>query len=373
SSFLSIICLSSPMFGFNDRQLHRIQDSLETQGEPMLSRIPLHDWGAVYTVAYISIITDNESTFHNAVDAVAKEEQSRELSHALRNFSFETVTPFINHIAHHENPWVQVAVIRAVGHHFDEINPDWLLPHLNSELPAVPVAALRVIGDKGLTGHAEHVKSLLDHEDDSVRFQAAFSGNLLGIEGAYETILPFCFTDNPYMRKALGLVHHLHDISAIKHAIPRIQDSQVSVRIKAYNIAMAGLVEWIPILLEWMKDPEYAPLAGEAFCFITGADLLTDDLIQRDPEVCESHEAPLAQKRKQDPWTQAYEEDLPWPDPEAVTAWWEVNQHRFQPETRYLAGKTLTEDNLCLISEEGTQPQRHQADLVLRLYHAGVI
>ncbi|MCU7816989.1 MAG: PEP-CTERM sorting domain-containing protein, partial [Candidatus Thiodiazotropha sp. (ex Rostrolucina anterorostrata)] len=28
SSFLSIICLSSPMFGFNDRQLHRIQDSL---------------------------------------------------------------------------------------------------------------------------------------------------------------------------------------------------------------------------------------------------------------------------------------------------------------------------------------------------------
>ncbi|MCU7858350.1 MAG: hypothetical protein KZQ86_00650, partial [Candidatus Thiodiazotropha sp. (ex Lucinoma kastoroae)] len=102
----------------------------ETQGEPMLSRIPLHDWGAVYTVAYISIITDNESTFHNAVDAVAKEEQSRELSHALRNFSFETVTPFINHIAHHTNPWVQVAVIRAVGHHFDEINPDWLLPHL---------------------------------------------------------------------------------------------------------------------------------------------------------------------------------------------------------------------------------------------------
>ncbi|MCU7816585.1 MAG: hypothetical protein KZQ81_15660, partial [Candidatus Thiodiazotropha sp. (ex Rostrolucina anterorostrata)] len=30
SSFLSIICLSSPMFGFNDRQLHRIQDSLQT-------------------------------------------------------------------------------------------------------------------------------------------------------------------------------------------------------------------------------------------------------------------------------------------------------------------------------------------------------
>jgi hypothetical protein len=70
-----------------------------------------------------------------------------------------------------------------------------------------------------------------------------------------------------------------------------------------------------------------APLAGEAFCFITGADLLVDDLIQRDPEVCESHKAPLAQKRKQDPWTQAY--------------------------------------------EDGTQS--HQADLILRLSHIGVI
>ncbi|MCU7814473.1 MAG: hypothetical protein KZQ81_04495, partial [Candidatus Thiodiazotropha sp. (ex Rostrolucina anterorostrata)] len=32
NSFLSIICLSSPMFGFNDRQLHRIQDSLIGSG-----------------------------------------------------------------------------------------------------------------------------------------------------------------------------------------------------------------------------------------------------------------------------------------------------------------------------------------------------
>ncbi|MCU7816755.1 MAG: hypothetical protein KZQ81_16520, partial [Candidatus Thiodiazotropha sp. (ex Rostrolucina anterorostrata)] len=39
SSFLSIICLSSPMFGFNDRQLHRIQDSLIAQ----LGHLPKQD------------------------------------------------------------------------------------------------------------------------------------------------------------------------------------------------------------------------------------------------------------------------------------------------------------------------------------------
>jgi uncharacterized protein (TIGR02270 family) len=266
----------------------------ETQGEPILEKIRLTDWGAVFTVAYVALVTDNKNAFLQAVEAINKKEQSHELSDALRRVPFDTAKPFILDIAHHQNPWVQVAVIRAVGHHFDEINPDWLMHHLNSESDAVRIAVLRVIGDKGLTGHTAQVTEYLDHETASVRFQAAFSGNLLGIDEAYQAILPFCFSDNPYMRKALGLVHHLHDISAIKRAIPRVQESQVSVRIKAYNIAMAGLIEWIPVLLEWMQDPEYAPLAGEAFCFITGADLDADDLLQRNPEICESHEAPLA-------------------------------------------------------------------------------
>jgi uncharacterized protein (TIGR02270 family) len=133
---------------------------------------------------------------------------------------------------------------------------------------------------------------------------------------------------------------------------------------------MAGLPEWIPIFLEWMSEPEYAPLAGEAFCFITGVDLDGDNLVQRNPEISDSHEVPLAQKRKQVSWIQAYEEDLPCPDPDAVTAWWDANRQRFEPGTRYLVGRTLTEENLMQVKEEGTQPQRHQADLTLRLYQA---
>jgi uncharacterized protein (TIGR02270 family) len=345
----------------------------ETYGISVLSNFRMDDWGAVFTLAYVALITGNEEAFHRAVETVKNEKQSRELRDALRRVPFEIANPYILEIANHENPWVQVAVISAVGHHFEEINPDWLLPHLSSEKAPVLIAALRVIGDRGLTTHANHVKALFDHEEISVRFQAAFSGNLLGIDGAYQAILPFCFKDNPYLRKALGLVHHLHDISAIMRAVPRIQNGEFSPRIKAYNIAMAGLVDWVPTLLEWMNDPEYAPLAGEAFSFITGADLDANDLLLRNPRICESQEAPLAQKRKQDPWTQAYEEDLPWPDPDAVMDWWEENQQRFKPETRYLAGKTLTEKNLYQISEEGTQPQRHQANLIVTLYHAGAI
>jgi uncharacterized protein involved in type VI secretion and phage assembly len=38
---------------------------------------------------------------------------------------------------------------------------------------------------------------------------------------------------------------------------------------------------------------------------IPGADLDENDLLLRNPKICESQEAPLAQKRIQGPWTQA--------------------------------------------------------------------
>jgi uncharacterized protein (TIGR02270 family) len=341
----------------------------ETWGDSVLPKIRMSDWGAVFTVAYVAIVTNKKNAFLQALESVENEEHSRELSDALCRIDFKTAKTYLLEIAQHENPWIQVAVIKVVGHHIGNINRDWLLPHLNSKSTAVRIAALKLIGDKGLVDYTDSVREHFNHEEVPLRFQAVYSGNLLGIDEAYKPLLPFCFSDNPYLRKALGLVHHLHDISAIKRAIPRIQNSSFSLRIKAYNIAMAGLPDWISILLEWMNDPQYAPLAGEAFCFITGADLDADNLLLRNPEGCESHEIPLSQKRKKDPWTQAYEEDLPWPNPDAVKAWWETNRYRFEIGTRYLAGRTLTEENLLQIKEEGTQPQRHQADLILRLFH----
>ncbi|PVV06642.1 MAG: hypothetical protein B6D77_15330 [gamma proteobacterium symbiont of Ctena orbiculata] len=341
----------------------------ETWGDSVLPKIRMTDWGAVFTVAYVAIMTNNKSAFLQALEAVEKEQQSRELSDALCRADFKTIKPYLLEIAHHDNPWIQVAVIKVVGHHLNEVDRDWLLPHLNSESNAVRLSALKLIGDRGLVDYTDSVREHFDHEEASLRFQATYSGILLGIDGAYKSLLHFCFSDNPYLRKALGLVHHLHDISAIKRAIPRIHNGNFSLRIKAYNIAMAGLPDWVHILLEWMNYPEYAQLAGEAFCFITGADLDADDLILRDQKICEDHEIPLAQKRKLDPWTQAYEEDLPWPDPDAVATWWEANRQRFEWGTRYLAGRSVTEENLQQVMQDSTQPQRHQAELILRLLH----
>ena len=36
------------------------------------------------------------------------------------------------------------------------------------------------------------------------------------------------------------------------------------------------------------------------------------------------------------------DEDLPWPKPEALHAWWKNRQGQFRPGTRYLLGKPMS-------------------------------
>jgi uncharacterized protein (TIGR02270 family) len=345
----------------------------EESGASIAETVKLEDWGAIFAKAITAILNEDMAGFQRTVEAMAEARHSEELSDALCRIEFQIARPYLLEIAHHPNPLARIAVIKAAGYHTREINEKWLKPMLQDPSPDVRIAALEIIGDNQLTVFAPNLTELLDEKAPSIRFYAAYAGSLLGIEAAYPVLAPFCYRESPHLRKALGLLYSLLEHDAILRAIERIQNGDFSIRIKTYNIAMAGLPDMIPLLIDWMKRPEYAQLAAEAFSFITGADFIEDDLDLDPQEIAGGVKKRLKEDRKQDPWTQAYEEDLPWPDPEAVAAWWEQNQHHFQPETRYLAGKTLTEDNLRQVAEDGTQPQRHQAALVLRLYHAGVI
>ena len=303
-----------------------------------------------------------------ALDALEENEQAKELSDALCWTRLELAKPFLDNVILHKNPIARIAGITAVGYFTPQIDTKLLDGYLEDDSPEVIAATLKVIGANKLTDFDEKVWEFLTHNDEKVRFRAAYTGNLIGVQGAYEALQKFCFGDEtPYLREALSLLYQVIPENEVSSTLARIQKSSLSVRIKAYSIAMAGLPDIIPVLLEWMEDPEYAPLAGEAFGFITGADIEEDDLSILDVEICESQEAPLAEKRKADPWTEAYEEDLPWPDPELTSTWWQANQQHFNNGTRYLAGKPLKEKNLQDVLESGTQPQRHIANLILSI------
>lgn len=369
---------SSPLFRkrhlteMNERLLAYLDCYLisEKSGAAIAENVKLEDWGAVFAIALTAILSNDMAGFQRAVEAMAEPRHSEELSDALCRVEFETARPYLTAMARHPNPLARIAVIKAAGRHACEINESWLAPMLQDSSPEVRIAALEIIGNNQLSAFKQNVKALLTHEDEAIRFYAAYAGNQIGVKEAYTVLTPYGYRETPHFRKALGLLYPMLDYETILRAVNRILEGSYSIRIKTYNLAMAGLPDEIPVLLEWMKNPLHAQLAAEAFTFITGADLIEEDLIQDPKEISGSVKKQLKQDRKQDSWTQSYEEDLPWPDPEAVAVWWEKNQYRFKTGTRYLAGKTLTEEHLRQVSEEGTQPQRHQAELILRLYHA---
>ena len=338
----------------------------------LLAKLRPIDWGAVFITALVALRHNDADVFDRAVGILKEDQQAQELSDALCRVSYPTAEPYLAKLIAHENPLARIAAITATGFFRRDIDKDSVEKLLNDS-PAVVAATLGVVGRNKLVACKDSVSSLLTHENEAVRFQAAYAGNLLGIPAALPALQAFCFAETPFLRAAIGLIYHVIPESDIDATLTRVHESAFSPRIKAYSIAMAGLPDRIPVLLEWMDDPEYAPVAGEAFSFITGVDIEEDDLSIINVSLCESQEAPLAVKRKKDRWTEAYEEDLPWPEPELVTNWWQANRHHFQNGTRYLAGKTLTDSNLQDVLKNGTQTQRLAASLILAVKDPNVM
>jgi len=350
-----------------DQQLESHLDCFfisESKKKIVLSMLNLSDWGAVYVMALIAIKTNDVEFMDAALGVIKQQRQSTELRDALSCAEIQFAKPVIKNLLCNKNSLVHAAAIESLSSHDMQLDNETILSFLKKS-PDVVISTLKYIGNNKLVYYKENVESLLTHYDEAVCFQAAFSGSLLGLPRAISVLQNYCFSETQFVRNALSLYYDVVAKSAIWVAVEKIQKSSISPRIKAYNLAMAGLPDYVSTLIEWMNDPEYAPIAGEAFSFITGVDIEEDDLSIINVELCESREAPLAEKRKKDPWTQAYEEDLPWPDPELVSIWWQNNKNNFQNGSRYLAGMTLDVDNLHTILKQGTQTQRHSASLIL--------
>lgn len=117
-----------------------------------------------------------------------------------------------------------------------------------------------------------------------------------------------------------------------------------------------------------MTDLKTARLAGESFSFITGLDLAYLDLDGKPPENFESgpNDDAADENVAMDP-----DDNLPWPDPEKVQAWWEANKNPFQPGVRYFMGEPVAREHCLKVLKEGYQRQRIAAALYLSLLQPG--
>ena len=215
--------------------------------------------------------------------------------------------------------------------------------------------ALRAAGELGRADLLPDCLASLDDTDPICRLAAACAAVSLGDRGAamaglhqqaltseprLEALAMFLFTANPADARAL-----------VQQMVARGSKLRVIIQAAAWG----GDVQVVPWLLKHMESDSDARLAGEAFSFISGVDLVALDMERPAPRNVDA--GPSDDPADADV---AMDEDdsLPWPDVEKIRAWWRANSSRFQPGTRCFVGEPPSVAHCISVLKHGFQRQR---------------
>ncbi len=249
-------------------------------------------------------------------------------------------------------------------------NPgDVLRAALRDQDPGLKARALKTVGELGRADLAPEANSALASEDPAVRFWAAWTAALLTGSPAALSLLQYLAENSPLRRsEAVQMVARRSPPSEAKAWQKKLAQRPEHLRLAISAAGQIGDPETVPWLIEQMKSLPPARLAGEAFTFITGADLAYRDLERKPPEDFNAGptEDPNDENVEMDP-----DDSLPWPDPALVQKWWEKNRGQFQTSTRYLLGKPMTADWLKTVLRDGRQRHRAAAALELAIRNPG--
>lgn len=233
----------------------------------------------------------------------------------------------------------------------------------------VRVAALRLAGALGRLDLQDRVRQAITDDSPDVVREAAAAACLLGDRRVALQVLGVAAQRRGEAAdQALALMLAALDFGAasdwvrgLSHAAQAAPADVARQRRLIRAFGWLGDGRFVPWLIDRMADPVSARLAGEVFCWITGADLARMDL--------ETLEAPaLPERPDEDPSSDdvSLDEDdsLPWPDVAKVRAWWS-RQTKLQAAAasgqRLFEGEPPSPAQIRRVLVDGTQRRRAQA------------
>jgi uncharacterized protein (TIGR02270 family) len=208
----------------------------------------------------------------------------------------------------------------------------------------------------------------LQDGDEACRFWAAWSAVLAGNrDKALEALKTFVLLPNAYRQRALLVLKLLTPFQA-NELLKVLARDPANVRLLVQGAGIAGDPYYVPWLIKQMEDMKFSRLAGESFSFITGLDLAYLDLERNAPEGVEfgPNDNPEDENVAMDE-----DDNLPWPDPAKIQAWWETNKSRFKNGERYFMGAPVSREHCIQVLKEGYQRQRIAAAQYLCLLEPG--
>jgi uncharacterized protein (TIGR02270 family) len=230
-----------------------------------------------------------------------------------------------------------------------------------SKLPEVQAEALGV-ARLSTDGKADKIVAAgLSHADAAVRYAAVETGLNLRINGAKEMAIIMAGQRDPVGARCLNLVALVgtsDEQEAVFDAL-RVPGQQLSA---IWALGHIGTIRAVDACVAGMKHEALSRAAGEAYCWITGADLERDRLaIQETPP-----DVPAFEDDDLDANLVPAPEALwPLPDAEAVRKHWLALRSKWQEEVRHIQGRRSNGETLLTTIETG--PMLRRPDLILEL------
>jgi uncharacterized protein (TIGR02270 family) len=245
------------------------------------------------------------------------------------------------------------------------------------------MAAARAAGELGRVDLLEAVVRAMADDQADVVFWAARSACLLGDRKASRQVLAVAATAQQTPQDWADAALAMTVLSApadeagawVRQLFTEgaTAGQAAAIRRQLRAVGLLGDVRLVPWLIDKMGDPALARLAGEAFSWITGADLARLDLETLDPPA-----DPAANDDNDDDSVLLdADQDLPWPDPAKVRAWWAQQsalpgyQAALAGRQRLFAGEPPSLVQAKAVLGEGTQRLRATAAAWARVLSPG--
>ncbi len=325
--------------------------------------------GEVFAAAVLAFESGQNQRIKIVLEAAATEtELSRGLISALGWLRFDQVKEHIDQLLRSLTPERRRIGIAASAVHRQDPGST-LVDALNDEDTFLKARAIRAAGELGRIDLLPMLKNQFSAKDKECQFWAGWSAVLLGDKGeALEFLKTFATSESPFRESVLNLTLRVMDNTSAQNWLKEMSQQPDWLRYTVIGAGVAGNPVRIPWIVEHMKVPELARVAGEAFTMITGVDLAYEDLEGEWPEGFEAGptEEPEDEDVEMDP-----DEDLPWPEPKLIREWWDSNANAFRNGTRYLLGQPISPEHLQEALRKDFQRQRAAAALELAILQPG--
>jgi uncharacterized protein (TIGR02270 family) len=353
-----------------DDRIEAHLDGLRIAGDPgweiCKEQLAWEEAGEVFTASVIALESGSDERYDAVLEAASNsDEEARGFSSALGWRPFREAQPYINRLLDAESAALRCMGIAAAAiHRQDPGRP--LVDALRDPDVMLRARALKAAGELGRTDLKQWVINASQSGDnhDACRFYGAWSAALLGHEGAGKFLRSFAENGGIHAERACRLaVRCMRRSDAIQwHKQLASQDDHL--RFAVIGTGAIGDPEFVPWLIEKMEVPELARVAGEAFAFITGVDIAYEGLEGEWPE---GFEAGPTEDLGDEEVSMDPDEDLPWPAPELIQAWWNEHRGRLRAGEQYFLGRPISEQALHEGLRNGFQRQRAAAALELAL------